>query len=247
MVAYWLQGFVMAQQRTGNAQNLVYNSLRNSILSLNLVPGTVVSENEISLRFKVSRTPVREAFIALSKEALVTVIPQKGSMVSLIDFARVEQEFFLRENLESAALRRFLENYDSSHLAELERCIELQYEACEDRKFERFFQYDNMFHKTFFNDQTVAWDVLENSSGHYQRVRLLTVWLLDIVKDLVKEHETLLQAVREKDSERAMALLESHIHKLNTEETMLKRLFPDYFTDSREIPLTVDFGGLNIN
>jgi DNA-binding GntR family transcriptional regulator len=167
-------------------------------------------------------------------------------MVSLIDSARVEQEFFLRENLESAALRRFLENYDSSHLAELERCIELQYEACEDRKFERFFQYDNMFHKTFFNDQTVAWDVLENSSGHYQRVRLLTIWLLDIVKDLVTEHETLLQAVKEKDSERALALLESHLHKLDTEEDMLKRLFPDYFTDSREIPQTMDFGGLSI-
>ena len=236
----------MAQQRTGNAQNLVYSSLRNSILNLNLVPGTVVSENDISLRFKVSRTPVREAFIALSKEALVTVIPQKGSMVSLIDIARVEQEFFLRENLESAALKLFLASYDSSHLAELERCIELQYEACEGKKYERFLQYDNQFHKTFFNDQIVAWEVVENLSGHYQRVRLLTIWLLDITTDLVKEHELLLQAVKDRDSERAMTLLESHIHKLNTEEAMLKRLFPDYFTDSREIPLTVDFGGLGI-
>jgi len=225
---------------------LVYNTLRNSILSLNLVPGTVVSENEISLRFKVSRTPVREAFIALSKEALVTVIPQRGSMVSLIDFARVEQEFFLRENLESAALKRFLGNYNSSHLSELERCIELQYEACEGKKYELFFRYDNQFHMTFFNDQKVAWDAVENSSGHYQRVRLLTVRLLDILKDLVKEHETLLQAVKEKDSERALALLESHLHKLDIEEEMLKRRFPDYFTDSREIPQTVDFGGLSV-
>jgi len=236
----------MTQQRTGNAQNVVYNSLRNSILSLNLVPGTVVSENEISLRFKVSRTPVREAFIALSKESLVTVIPQKGSMVSLIDFARVEQEFFLRESLETAALKRFLGNYGSPHIFELERCVRLQYEACEEKKYELFFRYDNEFHRTFFNDQKVAWDVVENSCGHYQRVRLLTIWLLDIVKDLVTEHESLLQAIREKDAERAMALLESHLHKLNTEEDMLKRLFPDYFIDSREIPLTVDFGGLGI-
>ena len=238
---------MMTQQRTESAQNLVYNSLRNSILSLNLVPGTVVSENEISLRFKVSRTPVREAFIALSKEALVTVMPQKGSMVSHIDFARVEQEFFLRENLETAALKRFMDNYESSHISELERCIELQNEACGNKKYESFFRYDNLFHKTFFNDQKVAWEVVENSSGHYQRVRLLTIWILDIAGDLVKEHELLLQAVKERNPEKAMALLEAHLHKLSAEEVMLKGLFPDYFTDSREIPLTVDFGGLSIN
>jgi DNA-binding GntR family transcriptional regulator len=236
----------MTQQRTGNAQNVVYNSLRNSILSLNLVPGTVVSENEISLRFKVSRTPVREAFIALSKESLVTVIPQKGSMVSLIDFARVEQEFFLRESLEAAALKRFLGNVESSHIFELERCVKLQSEACEEKKYELFFRYENEFHRTFFSDQKVAWDAVENSCGHYQRVRLLTIWLLDIVKDLVAEHEAILRAIKERDAERAMALLETHLHKLNTEEDMLKRLFPDYFIDSREISQTVDFGGLGI-
>ena len=237
----------MTQPRTKNAQQLVYSSLRNSILSLNLVPGTVISENEISLRFKVSRTPVREAFIALSKEALLTVIPQKGSMVSRIDLARVEQEFFLRENLESAALKRFIKNHDSSHLAELERCIELQKEAGDSKKYERFFQYDNLFHKTFFYDQQLAWEAVESMCGHYQRVRLLTVWLLDITENLVEEHKKLFRAVKKRDPVKAMALLESHIHKLNTEEAMLKRLFPDYFADSREIPLMVDFGGLSIN
>ena len=230
---------------------MVYSSLRNSILSLNLVPGTLISENEISIRFKVSRTPVREAFIALSKEALLTVVPQKGSTVSRIDFVRVEQEFFLRENLESAALKRFMKNHDSSHLEELERCIELQCEACDGKKYERFFQYDNMFHQIFFNDQKLAWEVVENMCGHYQRVRLLTIWLLDIVQDLVEEHKTLFKAVKKGDSKKALALLESHIHKLNTEEAMLKRLFPDYFTDSRETSieasLAVDFGGLSIN
>ena len=235
------------QHRTKNAQQLVYSSLRNSILSLNLVPGTVISENEISLRFKVSRTPVREAFIALSKEALVTVIPQKGSMVSRIDLARVEQEFFLRKNLETAALTLFINNYQPSHLEELEKYIEIQSEACENKKFEQFFRYDNLFHGVFYNEQNLAWEAVENMCGHYHRVRLLTTWLLDIVKELVEDHKHLFQAVKEKDTPKALALLDAHIHKLNTEEAMLERLFPDYFADSREIPNAVDFGGLNID
>ena len=235
----------MTQHRTGNAQEVVYKTLRNSILSLNLVPGTAISENEISLRFKVSRTPVREAFIALSKEALITVMPQKGSMVSLIDFDRVEQEVFLRENLETAALKRFMAKYDSSHLAELEKYLELQQQACNNQKFEQFLTYDNLFHRVFFDGQKVAWEALENMCGHYYRVRFLTIWLLEIVNDLVEEHRLLFQAVKQKDTQKALSLLDSHLHKLGAEEVMLKRLFPDYFAMPEEIPFTMDFGGLH--
>jgi len=237
----------MTQQRTGNAQQLVYSSLRSSILSLNLVPGTVISENDISLRFKVSRTPVREAFITLSKEALLTVIPQKGSMVSHIDFDRVEQELFLRSNLESAALKQFVQNHTPAHLAELEKYLDLQAEIIGTRKFEKFLQYDDQFHHIFFEGQNVAWEALENMCGHYHRIRLLTIWLQDIVKDLVKEHKQLFQAVKKKDTAKAMELLESHVHKLNAEQAMLVRLFPDFFADTAEVSHTVDFGGLKIN
>jgi DNA-binding GntR family transcriptional regulator len=237
----------MTQQKTGNAQQLIYSSLRSSILGLNLVPGTVISENDISQRFKVSRTPVREAFIALSKEALVTVMPQRGSIVSHIDFARVEQELFLRENLETAALKRFFDNYDPSCLPELEKYIELQAEASGDRRFEEFYRYDKLFHKVFFKGQDLAWEALENMCSHYHRVRLLTIWIQDIVDDLIEEHKALFEAVKQKDAEKALALLDSHIHKINTEEAMLKRLFPDFFADSSEVSVAVDFGGLNIN
>jgi len=237
----------MTGQRTGNAQQLVYSSLRNSILGLNLVPGTMISENDISQRFNVSRTPVREAFIALSKEALVTVMPQRGSIVSHIDFARVEQELFLRENLEPAALKRFLKNHDTSNMIELEKYIELQIEAAQERKFEQFYKYDKLFHKVFFGGQDLAWEALENMCSHYHRVRLLTIWIQDIVNDLIEEHKALFKTIKQKDEEKSLELLDYHIHKLNTEEAMLKRLFPDFFTDSTESPIAVDFGGLNIN
>ena len=238
----------MAKQKAGNTQGVIYSTLRSSILGLNLIPGTVISENDISSRFKVSRTPVREAFIALSNEALLTVMPQKGSMVTRIDIARVEQELFLRENLEPAALRSFIKNHRPSQLAELEKYMELQVEAAGKRKFERFLQYDDLFHRVFFQDQQVAWHALQNMCGHYHRVRLLTIWLQDLVRDIVDEHKRLFQAVKRRNAPRALALLENHLHKLNTEEAMLMRMFPDYFADPnpQEVPLSVDFGGLSI-
>lgn len=233
--------------RSPNVQDSIYAALRASIISLNLAPGTVISEKEISQRFNVSRTPVREAFIHLSKEGLIKVMPQKGSMVSRIDFTRVAQELFLRENLEPAALKQFIKNYQNSQLQELEKCMELQTEAAGTKKYEQFYRYDNMFHQVFFSSQQVAWEILENMCGHYNRVRLLTIWLQDIVKDIVKEHKQLFQAVKKRDETKALVLLESHIHKLGAEEAMLRRLFPDFFSEPEEVLPPVDFGGLNIN
>ena len=93
-----------ASPRKKTTQNFVYEALRKSILTLNLLPGTAISENEISQRFEVSRTPVREAFIQLAKESLLKIIPQKETLVSYIDLQRVEQEHFLRRSLETSVL-----------------------------------------------------------------------------------------------------------------------------------------------
>ena len=68
--------------RTASAT--VYDILQRNIMNLTLIPGTPMSEKDISEKMSVSRTPVREAFIRLSKEALVSIIPQKGSFVSRI-------------------------------------------------------------------------------------------------------------------------------------------------------------------
>ena len=236
----------MTKEKKGNAQQ-VYTSLKRSILSLNLVPGTMLSEKDVSLRFNVSRTPVREAFIALSKEALLTIIPQKGSLVSRLDFARVEQELFLRESLEPAAIKKFLEKYTPEDLAELEKYIALQIEANNNGKIESFYRYDDLFHHVFFIGQEIAWEVLENMCSHYYRIRLLSIFLHGRVESLIEEHKQLFQAVKQRDAEKALSLLESHLHTLSSEKSVLQRHYFDYFVDSEAVPQTVDFGGLDIN
>jgi len=225
---------------------MVYISLRSSILSLNLVPGTAINEKDICLRYNVSRTPVREAFIALSKEALITVMPQKGSMVSCIDLNRVKQEQFLRESLETAAIKLFIKEYKTPQIDELEKFIDLQIKACDSRKPELFNKLDDLFHRVFFGSQNVAWEAMQNTCGHYHRIRILAIWIHGIIGDIIEEHKNILNAVKQRDVEKSLAYLNSHIHKLSDEEAILKRFFPDYFTDSGVSLPEVDFGGLRI-
>ena len=73
--------------------------LKENILRLELEPGSKVSENELAAQLGLSRTPVREALMALAKVRLVEVYPQRGSEVARIDYDLVEESCFMRRIL----------------------------------------------------------------------------------------------------------------------------------------------------
>ena len=230
-----------------SVQDEVYSALRTSIINLNLVPGKVISETEISLKFKVSRTPVREALIHLSKEGLVEVIPQKETLISLIDPVRVEQEFFLRESLETAVLESFLQNSGHDRFAELEKLIVLQAKALKTKSFIDFITYDDRFHGIFFeaSGQHLSWEVLASMSGHYHRMRVLSILMAGGAGGKVDEHSKILTALKRKDLAKAKKMLYLHLHNLDTEEKLIRKAYPGYFASRTEQnQFDVDFGGL---
>ncbi|MDR1586363.1 MAG: GntR family transcriptional regulator [Treponema sp.] len=218
-------------RRAGRIQDSICVSLRKNIINLNLAPGTGISEKEVAVRYKVSRTPVREAFIYLANEGLVQVIPQKETVVSLIDFARVEQELFIRQSLEMAVLEPFIGKLTAEYLETMEQLIELQKAAANEEDVIKFVDRDDDFHRVLFEaaDQLLSWDMLQSISGHYHRVRLLTIRLKGIALGVVEQHKKILAALGKKDAAGAGELLGGHINKLNTEEKLLREEFPRYF------------------
>ena len=72
-------------------QGAVYERLKKDIITLKLIPGTVISTQDIAEEMQVSRTPVREAFLKLQSEDLVETVPQKLTIVSRINLKLAEQ------------------------------------------------------------------------------------------------------------------------------------------------------------
>ncbi|MFP3043200.1 GntR family transcriptional regulator [Treponema primitia] len=233
--------------RSGSVQDSVYVNLRKNIINLNLAPGTGISEKEIALRYKVSRTPVRETFIHLAKEGLLQVVPQKETLVSRINFSRVEQESFLRESLEMAVLEPFISKSKPEHFAALKQLIREQREAIKNDDYITFVTHDDAFHHALFSiaGQELSWAVLEQMSGHYHRIRLLTVRFKGIAAGIVEQHKNLLGALQKGDLPTAGALLKQHLHKLGDEKNLLIEEFPDYFvSEEGGNAFDVDFGAL---
>ena len=237
----------LAKRGSNNTQDRVYSALRNSIINLNLAPGTTISETELSQKFNVSRTPVREALIRLSREGLVEVIPQKETLISLIDLKRVKQEFFLRESLETAVLEPFIRNGETRHFEELERLTNLQSEALKSESYADFIIYDDRFHQILFEaaGQHLSWMVLTNLTGHYHRLRMLTIHIAGIGDERVCEHCEILSTLKEMDLVKAKEMLYSHLHSLESEQSLVTRTFHDFFLpETAKSTFEVDFGGL---
>ncbi|RQR36045.1 MULTISPECIES: GntR family transcriptional regulator [unclassified Burkholderia] len=109
-----------ATKETGTAR--VYLTLRNEILTMKIAPGTHLDELGVGERFSVSRSPVREALVRLSAEGLVTILPNRGNIVTPIDFQRVPEfldalDLLQRVTHRLAALHRTTDDIRAIHAA----------------------------------------------------------------------------------------------------------------------------------
>ncbi len=214
-----------------SVQEMVYSTLRKNILNLKLSPGTTMSTQEMATKLKVSRTPVREAFLRLEREGMLTVLPQRETMVSKINLKRTKQEQFMRASLEMAVLDPFIKNKDFDCLRQQNELIDKQMMAQMESKFEELIEHDDAFHRIFFvgAGQLLSWDTMESMSAHYRRFRLLTLWDKDIAKNIIMQHIELIRAVEAENLKKARSILQEHLHKVKIEEEQLVSNYPTYF------------------
>lgn len=83
----------LTDRKRGAGARVAYERLRDEILDLVLAPGAPVDEAGLSERFAMSRTPIREALVKLAADGLVTMLPNRSTVVSAIDFPNLHTFF----------------------------------------------------------------------------------------------------------------------------------------------------------
>ena len=81
------------ERKRGSGVKMVYDILRDEILDLQMPPGSPVDEVQLADRFKMSRTPIREALVRLAGDGLIETLPNRSTMVSNIDFLNLHTFF----------------------------------------------------------------------------------------------------------------------------------------------------------
>lgn len=220
--------------QVSSVQEMVYRTLRDKIVNMELKPGTVISTQEIADSMSVSRTPVREAFIRLQREDLLDVAPQRSTIVSKINMDRVYQERFIREALEIEAMQKFVEVATAESLNRMRRNIERQYAAIAEQRYIDFLELDNAFHQAAFTEthEDLGRSIVQQMNGHYDRIRLISAWEGQIVSAAMQEHERYVDYIERKDTARARELLRSHLQALRVQEEILLTNWSEYFSDA---------------
>ena len=113
-------------QETEKVPFLVVKRIREAILDEIFKPGDHLGEVELAEKFEVSRSPVREALLALEKEGTVVISPYKGAIVKPLSADEVSDIADLRLALISLALKpayRHLSPADFDHAYDLAKRI----------------------------------------------------------------------------------------------------------------------------
>lgn len=216
------------------AREYALRVIRENIISLDLEPGSRISENEMAAELGISRTPVREALIELSKNKVVEIYPQKGSYISLIDYALVEEAEFMRLTLEKAIIEVICEKAGEGCLKELEQNIKLQEFYIENNDPIKLLDLDNRFHKELFliANKEQTYKLLRSMMIYYDRMRNLRIKAVDN-NYVVEDHRAILEALKERDAEKGKQLMVKHLTRYKVDSEELRELYPQYFKKER--------------
>lgn len=189
----------------GSLVDQVYELLRALIVDLSLPPESALVEQEVANGLNVSKTPVREAIIRLSREGLVKVVPKSGSYVTAISLDRYLEACFVRIQLEVGCAKRLaLKGVGLADQVKLKALLREQEVAIEDDV--RFFELDEALHRRLFELAGLAgaWNVMNLAKAELDRVRHLKRLLGFRQRDrVIEEHTELVNAIIDRDPIRA--------------------------------------------
>lgn len=216
------------------ARDYALRILKNNIISMELEPGAMVSENELASQMSLSRTPVREALMDLAKCRVVDVMPQRGSRIALIDYALVEEARFAREVLEVAVLDPVCERITPADIAQLRQNVRLQTLTQEPGMGDSMslMELDDAFHQMLFRiaQKENTYSMLCGMTIHFDRVRNLA---LNVVKDtkIIEDHHIICEALAERDAEKAKVVMKQHLGRVKVDEESIRKAYPQYIKE----------------
>jgi DNA-binding GntR family transcriptional regulator len=212
-------------ERPKTMKQHVYEALQKAILQGTIDPNAVLTEATLAEKFGVSRTPVREVMQELQSQGLLEPVGSRGKRVRRITPEEVREIFWLRYVLEPPIANRLatigIANADAERIRKL---LMTQQEALERDDRAAFLTADSNFHillaqLTGFPKVT---EIITNLRNVFQIVGLTAITKLGRLKEVIDEHQRIVEAILRCDPVEAERAVRSHLE--HTEEIVMERL-----------------------
>jgi DNA-binding GntR family transcriptional regulator len=191
----------------------VQDALSQSILCGDLGSGSALSVPDIARKLNVSRSPVREAVLALVAKGLAVEHPRRGVVVTTVESADLLAIHEVREFLESCAARYCAIRIAGAGLARLKSIMAEQKSFVGDSDAEGYFRSNAELHRVIAEESgnpRLA-DImlpLENQ----MRIALHRVSTdVEHVRSGYREHCDIVDAIAARDADAAEAAMRRHV------------------------------------
>lgn len=217
-----------------NRSEMVFETLKQEILDLELKPGQMISENEICERFGVSRTPVREAVRRLQEQDFVLTVPYSGTLVTLLNLDNIKQMIYMRVAVETMVMRDFMEIATPLWMEEVRYMIRKQQALIQEKGFEpeQFYHMDAEMHAIWFKatGKRKLWDMIQAKQLHYTRFRMLDFVTETDFTRIIREHKALFELLEKKDIKGLERSLRDHLYySMKRMKYQIEVEYKDYF------------------
>lgn len=205
-------------------RDVVFNTLRQSILTGELKPGERLMEIHLADKLGVSRTPIREAIRKLELEGLVTMIPRRGAEVAQITEKNLKDVLEVRRALDALTVELACERITDEELTQLEEAKESFAKMTKTKDANKIAQADVVFHDIILlasrNDRLMQ--MVSNLSQQTYRYRLEYVKDDAHYEQLIEEHNAIFEAISSRDSKGGAEAIKIHID--NQEKSIIRSI-----------------------
>jgi len=196
-------------------QEWITDILRSAILKGFYNDGRAIETTKIASELNVSRMPIRTALKQLESEGLVVLEPHKKATATNLSSVEIQHICEIRIELESLAIRRVIDNAQAKDIELLEDIINKgnKIESAED-----FILNNKNFHEELnkISGNEMLTDMiskLRNNVSRYLNVYVLSNSTYNKIRQGNKDHQSILMAIKDKDSDKAEKLIREHLTK----------------------------------
>ena len=196
-----------------------YDALRAAILQMNIYDPDAelrLDERDLSARFGVSRTPLREALAQLDSEGLVKVLPRKGIYIVRKTKAEILDMITVWAALESMAARLATKLANEGSIAAL--CEHLDAFTTDDvtAKMGEYSDANIRFHQAIIKlaKSPLIGEMTDDLFFHVRAIRQRTIVEQDRARRSITDHSAIVAALKARDTDKAERLVREHTLKL---------------------------------
>ena len=204
---------MIVDNRTASLEEGATAILEEEILSGKLVAGTSLTEQSLSKRLGVSRTPVRAALHTLAEEGLIDLVPNRGAVVVGVTREDLVDIYQIRMRLEGLASATAAVRISGEDLAALRESVELSEFYIRKNDTEHLKELDTQFHAIIYraSGNRMLNKTLSELHRNITAYRKMSLSVPGRLERSVREHREILEAIEARDSERADRLTSAHV------------------------------------